>query len=377
MSIICDLVPSNIHQLAPYVPGKPTSDVARELGMNESDIIKLASNENPSGPSPKALAAMQTALLETHLYPDGSGYALKQAIAQKFNVAQDEIILGNGSNDVLELVARTMLVPGDSAVYSKHAFAVYPLAVKAVGGRGIEVPTADHFATDLPSMLNAIEPSTKIVFIANPNNPTGTFIEPSAVEEFIANVPKNVLVVLDEAYVEYLPPNLQANTFEWVRKYSNLLVSRTLSKAYGLAGMRVGFGIGKPDLIALMNRVRQPFNVNLVAMAGAVAALNDDAYIAQSVRVNTEGMAQLLAGFKALGLSYIPSYGNFVCVKIGEAKHTAAVNQFLLSKGVIVRPIAGYAMPEYLRISIGLPHENARFLDVLAPALKAVLTKAA
>jgi histidinol-phosphate aminotransferase len=369
MSSICDLVGQNIRELAPYIPGKPTSDLARELGIPEASIVKLASNENPLGPSPKAIAAMQASLKESHLYPDGSGYELKSAIGKKFAAKADELILGNGSNDILELVARTLLRPGDSAVYSKHAFAVYPLAVKAVGARGIEVPTKGLFETDLDGMLKAIEPTTKIVFLANPNNPTGTLVEPAALEQFIAKVPANVLTVLDEAYVEYLPRDKQVNTLEWARRFPNVLVSRTLSKAYGLAGLRVGFGMGKPDVIDLMNRVRQPFNVNLVALAGAIAAINDDAYIAQSVDNNAKGMAQLLAAFAALGLAHIPSFGNFVCVKIGSAQRTAAVNQLLLKQGVIVRPIAGYAMPEYLRITIGLPQENERFIAALKLAL--------
>jgi histidinol-phosphate aminotransferase len=370
MSLICDQIGSNIRELAAYVPGKPTSTLARELGIEESSIVKLASNENPLGPSPKAVSAMQAALKESHLYPDGSGFELKRVIGDRFNVKAEELVLGNGSNDVLELVARTVLKPGDSAVYSKHAFAVYPLAVKAVGAKGIEVPTGANFATGLQAMHAAITSMTKVVFLANPNNPTGTFIEPATVESFVASVPANVLVVLDEAYVEYLPKALQADSFAWVRKHPNLLVSRTLSKAYGLAGLRVGFGVGQPDLVDLMNRVRQPFNVNLVALAGATAALNDDAYIAQSVENNRAGMQQLLAAFAKLALDHIPSYGNFVCVKIGSAHRTAAVNNALQQQGVIVRPIAGYAMPEYLRISIGLPQENARFIEALEKALQ-------
>ena len=363
---LSDLAPQYIRDIAPYQPGKPTSELARELDLNPADIIKLASNENPLGVSPKALAAMQRLLPELALYPDGNGFELKQVIAEKFAVPCDGIVLGNGSNDILELAARTYLTAGDSAVFSQHAFAVYPLVVKAMGARGIEVP-AKNFGHDLDAMIAAIEPRTKLLFIANPNNPTGTFVDPAVLRAAIKRVPAQVLVLIDEAYTEYLPPALRADTASWIREMPNLIVSRTFSKAYGLAGLRVGYGLGAAEVIGLMNRVRQPFNVNQLALAGAAAALNDEEFLARGLDNNQRGMVQLIEGFKQQGLEYIPSFGNFVCVKVGAA---GPVFQKLLKQGVIVRPIASYGMPEYLRISIGTESENARFLKALAQALR-------
>ena len=279
---LSDLAPQYIRDIAPYQPGKPTSELARELGLNEADIVKLASNENPLGVSPKAMAAIQKALPELALYPDGNGFELKSTICKSRGVAMEQIVLGNGSNDILELAARTFLVPGDAAVYSQHAFAVYPLAVKAVGGRGIEVP-AVNFGHDLDAMLAAITTDVKLTFVANPNNPTGTFIEASRVHDFLTKVPRRVIVVLDEAYTEYLPPASRNRTESWLAEFPNLIISRTFSKAYGLAGLRVGYGLAHPDVIQLFNRVRQPFNVNQLAQVGAAAALNDDEFIQASL----------------------------------------------------------------------------------------------
>lgn len=362
---LSDLAPQYIRDIAPYQPGKPTSELARELGLNEADIVKLASNENPLGVSPKAIAAIQKALPELALYPDGNGFELKSTICKKRGVAMEQIVLGNGSNDILELAARTFLVPGDAAVYSQHAFAVYPLAVKAVGGRGIEVP-AVNFGHDLDAMLRAITADVKLVFIANPNNPTGTFIDASRIHAFLSNVPRRVIVVLDEAYTEYLPPALRNKTESWLVEFPNLIISRTFSKAYGLAGLRVGYGLAHQDVIQLFNRVRQPFNVNQLAQVAAAAALNDDEFIQASFDVNARGMTQLINAFKKMSLEFIPSFGNFVCVKVGDA---GPIFQKLLKQGVIVRPVASYGMPEYLRISIGTESQNARFLDGLAIAL--------
>jgi histidinol-phosphate aminotransferase len=363
---ISDLAPRYIRDIAPYQPGKPTSELARELGMNEADIVKLASNENPLGVSPRALAAIEKLLPELALYPDGSAYDLKSVIAKKFSVAMEQIVIGNGSNDILELAARTFLVPGDLALYSQHAFAVYPLAVKAVGGIGIEVPAKD-FGHDLDAMAAAISPEVKLVFVANPNNPTGTFIEAAKVRAFLAKVSPQTIVVLDEAYTEYLPKPLRTDTAAWLKEFPNLIISRTFSKAYGLAGLRVGYGLAHADVIALFNRVRQPFNVNQLALAAAAAALNDDAFIAESFEVNARGMQQLTDAFTKLGLEYIPSFGNFVSVKVGDA---GVIFQKLLRAGVIVRPVASYGMPQYLRISIGTEKQNAKFLTALAAALK-------
>lgn len=364
---LTQLAPANIRSIAPYAPGKPISDVARELGMSEADIIKLASNENPLGPSPKALEAIRAALADLALYPDGGGFALKAAIQKRFGVQPEQIILGNGSNDVLELAARTFLKAGDSAIYSRHAFAVYPLVTQAVGATGIEVPAKD-FGNDLEGMLAAIREDTKLLFLANPNNPTGTFVPGSALHAFLRRVPARVLVLVDEAYGEYLQGDDVYNSVPWLAEFPNLILSRTLSKAYGLAGLRVGFGFASPALIDLMNRVRQPFNVNHLAMVAAVAALADDEFIDRSRKLNSDGLAQLRAAFDQRGLSYLPAYGNFITFKVGP--QAGKVFESLLRQGVIVRPIAGYALPEYLRVTVGTRAQNERFLLALDRALK-------
>lgn len=360
-----DLAPAHVRAIAPYVPGKPIAETAREVGLAERDILKMASNENPLGSSPKALEAIRAALGDLAYYPDGSGFELKAAIAAKFAVKAENIVLGNGSNDVLELVARAFLTREESTVYSQHAFMVYALATQAAGARHIEVPAKDY-GHDLEAIARAIAPDTKIVFLANPNNPTGTFLPWAAIEAFLARVPSRVLVVIDEAYGEYLPPERQSPAPGWLAKFPNLVLSRTLSKAYGLAGLRVGFGLAHPDVAELMNRVRQPFNVNHLAMVAATAALGDDAFIARSREVNAAGLVQLAAGFERLGLAYIPSSGNFVAVKVGDA---ASVYARLLAEGVIVRPVANYGMPEFLRVTVGTAAQNERFLGALARAL--------
>lgn len=368
MTAVCDLAPEHIKAIAAYQPGKPTSELARELNLDEAKIIKLASNENPLGASPAAIAAVQKILSGVALYPDGSGYDFKSALMKKYRVAREQIVLGNGSNDVLELAGRTFLTAKDSAVFSEHAFAVYPLTVQAIGAKSIQVP-AKNFAHDLSAMVHAIRDDTRVVFVANPNNPTGTFANADEIFDFIKAVPEHILIVLDEAYTEYLPASLHSDTIAWLQTFPNLVISRTLSKAYGLAGLRVGFGLGHPAVIDLINRVRQPFNVNSLALAAAEAALNDDAFLAKSAELNRQGLQQLTAGFERLGLKYIPSFGNFVCVEVGQA---AAMFQFLLRQGVIVRPVAGYGMPRHLRISVGLPEQNERCLDALAAGLKQI-----
>jgi histidinol-phosphate aminotransferase len=358
-----DLAPANIRDIAPYQPGKPISELERELGV--TDIIKLASNENPLGISPRALAALQDVVSASALYPDGNGFELKSALARKFGLGNEQLVLGNGSNDVLELAARAFLGPESSAVYSQHAFAVYPLAVQAAGGHGIEVP-AKNFGHDLDAMRAAVTPATKLLFIANPNNPTGTFVEASELKPFIASLPEGVLVILDEAYTEYLPRDKRTNTFAWLEEFPTLIITHTFSKAYGLAGLRVGYACAHPQVADLMNRVRQPFNVNSLALAAATAALDDEEFLQRSYALNQAGMQQLTEGFRRLGLSYIPSFGNFVSVKVGPA---AEIYQKLLRGGVIVRPIAGYGMPEYLRVTVGLKEQNEKFLRLLEAAL--------
>lgn len=361
----CELAPAWIKAIAPYVPGKPAQELAREMGLDESGIVKLASNENPLGPSPKALEAMRRELLSIERYPDGNGHDLKHAISRHYGVSTSQIVLGNGSNDVLELAARTFLAPGRSGVYSRHAFAVYPLSVQSIGAGHIETP-ANAFGHDLDAMATAVREDTSIVFIANPNNPTGTFVDPESLRSFMRRVPSRVVVVLDEAYTEYLADADRYDSLPWVVEFPNLIVTRTFSKAYGLAGLRVGFAVASPDVADLMNRVRQPFNVNSVAQAGAIAALEDGDYVMRSRQMNLEGMRQIEAGLSARGVDYIPSRGNFLCVHVGNG---AEVYQKLLRLGVIVRPVGGYAMPEWLRVSVGLPRENERFLDALGQVM--------
>jgi histidinol-phosphate aminotransferase len=360
-----DLVPPHIRAIAPYQPGKPISELAREIGKPEADIVKLASNENPLGMSPMAKAALGSRIDTLARYPDGSGFDLKSALARRLGVTTEQIVLGNGSNDVLELAARAFLTPDTSAVYSQHAFAVYPLAVQAAGARGIEAPALEY-GHDPEAMLEAIDGDTRMVFIANPNNPTGTFVSGGDMHAFIAAVGEDVIVVLDEAYREYLPHDKRYDSAAWLHEFPNLVLTRTFSKAYGLAGLRVGYALCASEVADLLNRIRQPFNVNSLALAAAEAALEDEVFVEESRRLNDEGMTQLTAAFRRMALTYIPSRGNFVSVRVGDA---ARVNRRLLDAGIIVRPIANYGLPEFLRVSIGLPEENARFLAGLEAAL--------
>jgi len=362
---VASKAPEYIRRISPYEPGKPIGELAREMGIPEAGIVKLASNENPLGMSIRARDAAAAALVAGERYPDGNAFELKAALCARFGVRAEQLVIGNGSNDILELAARALLGAGRSAVFSQHAFAVYALATNATGATGIEVP-AQEFGHDLPAMAAAIRPDTRIVFIANPNNPTGTFVDGPEIEAFLARVPSDVLVVLDEAYTEYLGPQQRYDSLAWLSRFPNLLVSRTMSKAYGLAGLRVGYGIGHPEVADLMNRVRQPFNVSSVALAAAVAALSDEEFLERSADLNRRGMAQITEALVELSVESIPSAGNFVAFKVGDA---GAVNRALLQQGVIVRPIAAYGMPEWLRVSIGLPEENARFIAALRQAL--------
>ena len=360
----CDLAPSYIRAIAPYQPGKPIAELERELGI--SGIVKLASNENPLGCSPLAVAAMQEAIKTIALYPDGNGFELKEALCKRYGVEHACMVLGNGSNDMLELAARAFLTVGDKAVYSDHAFAVYPLATQAVGATGISVP-AINFGHDLNAMLKAaVEQQAKLVFIANPNNPTGTFLSAAALLEFMRALPPHILVVLDEAYNEYLPVECRYDSVSWLKDFPNLIISRTFSKAYGLAGLRVGYAFTDAQVADMMNRVRQPFNVNSMAQAAAVAALQDEAFVRKTHELNRRGMAQITGGLGKLGLEFIPSYGNFVSFKIAGA---ARMYRRLLELGVIVRPIASYDMPDWLRVTIGLESENEKFLFMLKQAM--------
>ena len=367
---LCEQSPAYVRAIAPYQPGKPITELARELGLDERTIVKLASNENPRGVSPKALAAIKAALPELGRYPDG--FELTQALSRRLGVPMQQIVLGNGSNDVLEFAGMAFLAPGRSAVYSQHAFAVYPLATQARGAQGIVVP-AKNYGHDLEAMLAAIRPDTRVVFIANPNNPTGTMLTAAELESFLVRAPKNMVVVVDEAYNEYLDPALRCPSIAWVERFPNLIVTRTFSKVYGLAGLRVGYAVCRAEIADLLNRVRQPFNVNNLAIVAAAAALTDDDFLRQSYELNVAGMAQLKAGCKRLGVAWIPSSGNFLTVEIpraGAASQAGAVFQKLLRLGVIVRPLAGYDMPDHLRVTIGLAEENTRFLDALQVVLK-------
>lgn len=359
-----DLAPPYIRAIAPYQPGKPISELERELGV--TGIVKLASNENPLGASPKAIAAARSALDEIGLYPDGNGFALKDALASRYGVALAQIVLGNGSNDLLELAARAFLTVGDKAVYSAHAFAVYALATQAVGATGITV-AANMFGHDLDAMRSAaIESGAKLIFIANPNNPTGTFLTGEALHQFLTALPPNILVVLDEAYNEFLPEECRYDSVAWLKEFPNLLISRTFSKAYGLASLRIGYALGNEQVIDMLNRVRQPFNVNSMAQAAAVAALQDADFVRKTFENNLHGMRQIVQALTVIGLKYIPSYGNFVSFEI---KNAARVYRRLLQLGVIVRPIANYDMPDWLRVSIGLESENEKFLSALKQTL--------
>jgi histidinol-phosphate aminotransferase len=362
---IAATAPEYIQRLSPYVPGKPIEELARDYGLAEDHIVKLASNENPRGPSPKVRQAIVDAAAGVTRYPDGNGFALKQALASRFRLGIEQVVIGNGSNDILELATQAFLRPGDEAVYSQHAFAVYPLATQSRGAVGIAVP-ARELGHDLPAMRAALTPRTRIVFIANPNNPTGTWLAPDVIRAFIACVPTEVLVVLDEAYNEYLEPSQQADSASWLPAHPHLLISRTFSKAYGLAGLRVGYGLADASVAGMLNRVRQPFNVNSVAQAAALAALADTDYVAESGRLNRAGLAQLTRGLDAIGVTWVPSHGNFLLVHVGAA---AAAYEALLRQGVIVRPVANYGLPEHLRVSVGLPSENERFLAALRTAL--------
>lgn len=361
-----DLASPYLSGLIPYSPGKPIEDVERELGI--SDSVKLASNENPLGPSPKALQAIAGALPNLHRYPDGGGYALRQALSRHWGVPADWLILGNGSNELLDMVGRSFLMPGDEVLYARQAFIVYDMVAQVTGATKVAVPL-ENFAHDLPAMQAAITPRTKLVFLANPNNPTGTCVDPRALERFLATVPPDLIVVLDEAYYEYLPPEARPDALQFVRDGRRVLVLRTFSKIYGLAGLRIGYGIGPAPLVALLNRVREPFNTNSLAQVAAAAALDDADHVAASRAANEAGRAFLTAECRAMGLAVVPSVANFLLVDTGRPG--GQVTDALLRHGVIVRPVAGYGFATHLRITIGTAQENQKCVG----ALRAVLGK--
>ncbi len=359
-------VPS-VADLHPYQPGKPIDELQRELGLTH--IVKLASNENPLGPSERVKKAIEEAIGDASLYPDGSGFHLKLALSKKLGVPSEMITLGNGSNDVLDVIARVFLSPGREAIYSEYAFIVYAIATQSVSAtarvaKAIPDNLKGAYGHDLSAMAQLVNDKTSVIFIANPNNPTGTWIDPDELDAFIKKIPDNIIIVLDEAYGEYLDVGQYPDTTQWIDKYPNLIITRTFSKAYGLAGLRVGYSVSHPDIADLLNRVRHPFNVNSLGLVAAEAALKDEAYIEQSRMLNKAGLKQLERGFKHLGLNYIPSVGNFISVEFGD--NAAQVYNDLLHEGVIVRPVAGYKMPSHLRVSVGLEAENQQCLNALA-----------
>lgn len=352
-----------LKDLVAYEPGKPIEDVARELGLDPASIIKLASNENPLGPSPKAVEAMKATLEKAHFYPDGGGFHLREAIAKKFSLGRENVILGNGSNEIIEFIGHAFLKPGDEIVTAEHAFVVYKLMATLFGAETVEVPDPG-FQHDLDAMLAAVTPRTKEIFIANPNNPTGTLVGQEEIDAFMARVPEHVIVVFDEAYYEFLdnPPD----TLKYVREGRNVVVLRTFSKIQGLANLRIGYGLAKPELIEVLGKTRQPFNANGIAQAGALAGLQDDAHQNRTKQVTDEGREYLQGEFARLGLEFVPSYANFVLVKVGDGD---LVFQSLMKLGVIVRAMRAYKLPEWIRVSIGTAEQNKRFVAELEKLL--------
>lgn len=364
MSLI-SRVPKHVLDLVPYPPGKPIEEVEREYGISGS--IKLASNECPIGPSPKAVEAAANALSGLNIYPDGSGYYLKEKLSKKLSINPENLILGNGSNEIIELIVRAFIERGDEAVMGDPAFIVYQIITKAVGGTPVPVPLLD-FVHDLPAMAAAVTDKTKVIFVANPNNPTGTIVQKTDLESFLKSVPDDVLIVMDEAYHEYSEEshNYQSS-HAYLDDYPNLVVLRTFSKAYGLAGLRVGFGMASKEVIDILERVRQPFNINSLALAGAEAALDDVSHLEKGLKINTGGMHYLYSELDSLGLSYVKSYANFVLFDV--AMDGSVLCEKLLKKGVIARPMAGYGLKTHIRITVGLPEENERFVEALKECL--------
>lgn len=374
---IFDLANPGVQSLKPYAPGKPLAELEREYGI--TDAVKLASNENPLGTSPKVTEVMAAVVKEFHRYPDGNGFDLKVALAKKTGFDASCITLGNGSNEILELVARTFVLPDQEILFSQHSFAVYPIASQSVNAKMNIVPAlaCDHpispYGHDLNAMADAINPNTRVVFVANPNNPTGTWLKTDELYAFIKRVPSNVIVVLDQAYFEYVNEPDYPDAKQWVKEFDNLVVTHTFSKAYGLPALRVGYGVSSPAIADLLNRVRQPFNTNAVAQAAALVALSDNKFVEKSVALNHQGLLALTKACDELGLGYIPSVANFMCIDVvtGTGKTADEVYEGLLKQGVIVRPVASYELPSYIRVTVGTEQENQRFIDALKVALSA------
>ena len=355
----------NLAAVPVYQPGRPIEEVARELGLPADDLIKLASNENPLGPSRLAVAAMRKALAQVNLYPDGNAFYLKQKLAAKLGLTPAHLILGNGSNEVIEFVGHAAIAPSAEVVVSQYCFAVYPIVTALFGGKLVVVQAKDY-GHDLDAMLAAITPNTRVLFVANPNNPTGTCVPAEDLARFVAAVPENVVLALDEAYIEFLDQPLDLLPEIQAGRRPNLLLMRTFSKIYGLAGLRLGYGIGHPDLIVELEKVRQPFNINAIAQIGALAALDDTAHAERTRRKNSSGLKFYARAFRKLGLQFIPSAANFILVRVGDGQRVFSEMQRL---GVIVRPMGGYQLPEWIRISIGTSKENKRCLEALKTAL--------
>jgi histidinol-phosphate aminotransferase len=350
-----------------YLPGRPIEEVARELNLAPASIIKLASNENPLGPSPKAVEALRRALSSTHLYPDGSAFYLKQALAEKLGVTPAHLVLGNGSNEIIEFVSHALLAPGDNIVVSQYCFAIYPIVARMMGAEVVTVPARDY-GHDLRAMLQAITPRTKILFVANPNNPTGTLAPAADVVDLINRIPPHVLLVMDEAYIEFLEQPTDLVPLVRRGDFPNLILMRTFSKIFGLAGLRLGYGIGHPEFISALEKVRQPFNINSLAQAAAIAALDDGEHLARTRHANAQGLEYFTLALRQMGVEFVPSHANFLLLRVGEGQQVFAELQ---QRGVITRPMAGYQLPEWLRISIGTAAENSRCLA----ALRAVLAR--
>ncbi|MBD3610738.1 MAG: histidinol-phosphate transaminase [Gammaproteobacteria bacterium] len=369
MTDFLKLAVPGVQKLAPYQPGKPIEELEREYGVHNA--AKLASNENPLGPSPQAISAMASSAKDVWLYPDGNGFELKQKLSSKLGVSPDMITLGNGSSDILQFIMQVFVTSDSEVIFSQHSFAIYPILTQMMGATSV-VPAAKEWGYDLEAILAAITDKTRIIFIANPNNPTGTWLTEAEIASFLARVPEQVIVVLDEAYFEYaIDPATEASGYpdglQWLEKYPNLLISRTFSKVYGLAGVRVGYGISHPQLTNLMNRVRPPFNVNSIALVGAAASLDDEEHLARSVATNAAGLKQLMRGFDEMGLGYIPSAANFISVDVG--REAAPIYDALLYEGIIVRPVANYQMPNHLRVTVGTEIQNSAILTALKKVL--------
>ena len=365
----CDFIAQatqGVQGLKPYLPGKPAEELERELGL--TNVVKLASNENPLGTASSVIKAVQPHVGSSHLYPDSGGYNLKRALSTALEITPEMITLGNGSNDVLDLLGRAFINAGDEVIYSEYAFVVYSIVTQSLGGKAVVTPSK-AWGHDLDAMLAAVSEKTRMVYIANPNNPTGTWLSSDALTEFMQNIPERVIVVLDEAYTEYVSEPAFANGLKLQKLFPNLVVTRTFSKAYGLAGLRVGFSVSSTEIADLLSRVRQPFNVNSLALIAAETVLQDKAYLEKTVEVNTEGMAQMMRGLGTLGLEYIPSVANFITVNM--QRNAGDVYQALLQEGVIVRPVTNYSMPNHLRISIGLNVDNERCLEALKHVVEA------